>query len=110
MAKSAQDRRVYTPSTHGASVIADLDTLLIALYLELTDPSMPTLRPQDRAGPGRPATVTDAELVCLAVAPVLLPYHDEHHWLRAAPARVGPLFPGCCRSPPTTVGCVAWPS
>jgi len=37
--------------------------------------------------------VTDAELVCLAVAQVLLRYNGEHHWLRAAPSRVGHLFP-----------------
>ena len=91
----------------GPSVIADLDTLLIALYVELTDRIIPTLGPQDRAGPGRPATVTDAALVCLAVAQVLLRYHDEHHWLGAAPSRVGTCSPGCCRSRPTTVGCVA---
>jgi len=37
--------------------------------------------------------VTDAELVCLAVAQVLLRYHDERHWLRGAPKHVGHLFP-----------------
>jgi hypothetical protein len=74
-------------------VIADLDTLLIALYVELTDRIIPTRRNGRRAGPGRPPAVTDAELVCLAVAQVLLRYHDEHHWLRAAPSRVGHLFP-----------------
>jgi hypothetical protein len=42
---------------------------------------------------GRPAVVTDAELICLAVAQVLLRYDDERRWLRAAPARVGHLFP-----------------
>jgi hypothetical protein len=72
-------------------VIADLDTLLTALYVEVTDRIIPALRP--RRGPGRPPQVTDAELVCLAVAQVLLRYNDEHHWLRAAPARVGHLFP-----------------
>jgi hypothetical protein len=72
-------------------VIADLDTLLIALYVELTDRVIPTLG--IRRGPGRPPQVTDAELVCLAVAQVLLRYHDERHWLRAAPRRVGHLFP-----------------
>jgi hypothetical protein len=77
----------------GPAVIADLDTLLIALYVELTDRIIPALRPPRRAGPGRPPTVTDAELVCLAVAQVLLRYNDEHHWLRAAPSRVGHLFP-----------------
>jgi hypothetical protein len=73
-------------------VIADLDTLLIALYVELTDRVIPALG-RRRRGPGRPAEVTDAELVCLAVAQVLLRYHDERHWLRAAPTRVGHLFP-----------------
>jgi hypothetical protein len=73
-------------------VIADLDTLLIALYVELTDRVIPTLGLR-RRGPGRPLEVTDAELVCLAVAQVLLRYNDERHWLRAAPTRVGHLFP-----------------
>jgi hypothetical protein len=73
-------------------VIADLDTLLIALYVELTDRVIPA-GGFGRRGPGRPPEVTDAELVCLAVAQVLLRYNDERHWLRAAPGRVGHLFP-----------------
>ena len=73
-------------------MIADLDTLLIALYVELVDRIIPA-RGTRRRGPGRPPVVTDAELVCLAVAQVLLRYDDEHHWLRAAPSRVGHLFP-----------------
>ena len=73
---------------------ADLDTLLIALYVELDDRIIPAARPgRIRRGPGRPPLVTDAELLCLAVAQVLLRFNDEHHWLRAAPARVGHLFP-----------------
>ena len=77
-------------------MIADLDTLLTALYVELTDRIIP-LRAPRRPGPGRPAGVTDAELVCLAVAQVLLRFDDERHWLRAAPARVGHLFPRLLR-------------
>ena len=73
-------------------MIADLDTLLTALAVELTDRIIPTLG-LVRSGPGKPPEVTDAELVCLAVAQVLLRYDDERHWLRAAPARVGRLFP-----------------
>jgi hypothetical protein len=73
-------------------VIADLDTLLIALYVELTDRVIPALGLR-RRGPGRPPEVTDAEVVCLAVAQVLLRYNDERHWLRAAATRVGHLFP-----------------
>ena len=73
-------------------MIADLDTLLIALYVELVDRIIPAHGTR-RRGPGRPPVVTDAELVCLAVAQVLLRYNDEHHWLRAARSRVGHLFP-----------------
>jgi hypothetical protein len=83
----------------GPSVIADLDTLLIALYVELTDRIIPARAGRRRRGPGRPPTVTDAELVCLAVAQVLLRYNDEHHWLRAAPTRVGHLFPQLLSQP-----------
>lgn len=73
-------------------MIADLDTLLIALYVELTDRIIPAqIRPRTRMG--RPPAVTDAELVCLAVAQVLLRFDDERRWLRAAPGRVGHLFP-----------------
>lgn len=73
-------------------MIADLDTLLIALYVELADRIIPSLgHPRRRLG--RPPQVSDAELVCLAVAQVLLRFDDERHWLRAAPARVGHLFP-----------------
>ena len=73
-------------------MIADLDTLLTALYVELTDRIIPS-RGFTRSGPGRPPEVTDAELVCLAVAQVLLRFDDERHWLRAAPRLVGGLFP-----------------
>jgi Transposase DDE domain len=77
-------------------VIADLDTLLTALYVELTDRIIPSLG-LARSGPGRPPEVTDAELACLAVAQVLLRHDDERHWLRAAPGRVGHLFPRLLR-------------
>src|SRR5277367_2037946 len=73
-------------------MIADLDTLLTALYVELTDRIIP-LRGPGRRGPGRPPEVTDAELACLAVAQVLLRCDDERHWLRAAPGLIGHLFP-----------------
>lgn len=56
----------------GGRVDADLDTLLIALYVELEDRIIPAHQAGKRRGPGRPPVVTDAELVCLAVAQVLL--------------------------------------
>src|SRR5437588_7835013 len=72
-------------------MIADLDTLLTALYVELTDCIIASLG-FTRSGPGQRPEVTDAELVCLAVAQVLWRYDDERHWLRAAALRPGHLF------------------
>ncbi len=73
-------------------MIADLDTLLTALYVELTDQIIP-VRGFTRSGPGGRPEVTDAELACLAVAQVLLRFDDERHWLRIAPRLAGHLFP-----------------
>ena len=79
-------------------MIADLDTLLTALYVELTDRII-AARGFTRRGPGQPPEVTDAELVCIAVAQVLLRYDDERHWLRAAAKLIGHLFPRLLRQP-----------
>ena len=84
-------------------MIADLDTLLTALYVELTDRIIPSCG-LARSGPGNPPEVTDAELACLAVAQVLLRYDDERHWLRAAASRSGTCSRGCWASPSTTSG------
>src|ERR1039457_6529369 len=73
-------------------MIADLDTLLTALYVELTDRIIP-VRGFTRRGPGGRPEVTDAELACIAVAQVLLRCDDERHWLRIAPRLIGHLFP-----------------
>jgi hypothetical protein len=64
---------------------ADLDTLLTALYVELTDRIIPALG-FARSGPGRPPQVTDAELVCLAVAQVLLRHDDQRSPQKLTPA------------------------
>ena len=77
-------------------MIADLDTLLTALYVELTDRIIPP-GSAGSPGAGRGPEVTDAELVCLAVAQVLLRFDDERHWLRIAPRLVGHLFPRLLR-------------
>ncbi|HEY7147442.1 MAG TPA: IS982 family transposase [Streptosporangiaceae bacterium] len=73
-------------------MIADLDTLLTALYVELTDRIIPG-RGFTRRGPGGRPEVTDAELVCIAVAQALLRFDGERHWLRIAPKLIGHLFP-----------------
>jgi hypothetical protein len=68
-------------------VHADLDTLVIALYVSVDELIGP------RRGPGRPPKLSDAELVCLAVAQVLLGFASERRWLRFAHTRLGHLFP-----------------
>jgi hypothetical protein len=68
-------------------VHADLDTLVIALYVTVDELLGP------RRGPGRRPKLTDAELVCLAVAQVLLGFGSERRWLRFADQRLGHLFP-----------------
>jgi len=70
-------------------VTTDLDTLLTALYVLVDDHVIP---PGPRR-PGHPKRLTDAELVCLAVAQVLLGARSEHHWLRMCYGRLGHLFP-----------------
>lgn len=67
-----------------------LDTLIVALYVQIDD--LFTLL-GGRKGPGRPQRLTDSELVCLAVAQVLLGYNTERRWLRFAYCRLGHLFP-----------------
>ena len=74
---------------------ADLDTLLTALYVLIDDHVIPS----GRRRPGRPKKLSDAELVCLAVAQVLLGARSEHHWLRLCYARLGHLFPYLPKQP-----------
>jgi hypothetical protein len=71
----------------GGHVRTDLDDLVTALYVTIDTLLGP------RLGPGRPAKLTDAELVCLAVAQVLLGARSERYWLRFARTRLGHLFP-----------------
>ena len=72
---------------------ADLDTLLIALYV-LADEILPR-RPRARRRP----KITDAELVCLAVAQILLDIPSERRFLRFAICRLGHLFPYLPKQP-----------
>ena len=69
---------------------ADLDTLVIALYVMVDELLGP------RLGPGRRPKLTDAELICLAVAQALLGYGSERRWLRAVRGRLGHLFSYVC--------------
>jgi hypothetical protein len=69
-------------------VPAALDALVIALYVQIDD----FLGPRQR-GAGRPPKLTDAELICLAVAQVLLGMPNDRQFLALAQRRLGHLFP-----------------
>jgi hypothetical protein len=77
----------------GGRVTADLDTLLTALYV-LADDLLPR-RPRARRRP----RITDAELVCLAVAQILLDIPSERRFLRFAATRLAHLFPYLPKQP-----------
>lgn len=67
----------------------DLDDLLIALYV-LADEFLPG---RDPSRPGRRPRISDAEVLCLAVAQVLLDCAKERRFLRFCRRRLGHLFP-----------------
>jgi hypothetical protein len=69
-------------------VSADLDALLTCLYVLIDD-----LLPVRRRRLGRPVRISDNELICLAVAQVLLDCPNERRFLRLAKQRLGHLFP-----------------
>jgi hypothetical protein len=68
-------------------VCAVLDDLVVALYVTVDE------LPGKRSRPGRPPRLSDAELVCLAVAQVLLGCNSERRWLRFVGHRLRHLFP-----------------
>jgi hypothetical protein len=70
-------------------VLADLDDLLTALYV-FADELLPR---RDPSRPGRKPRIADAEVICLAVAQVLLDCPKERRFLRCARRRLGHLFP-----------------
>jgi hypothetical protein len=68
-------------------VSADLDALLTHVYV-LVDDLLPARRRL-----GRPPRISDSELICLAIAQVLLDCPNERRFLRLAKRRLGHLFP-----------------
>jgi Transposase DDE domain len=68
-------------------VKTDLDTLLTALYVFCDDHVI------GRRRNGRPPLLSDAELLCLAIAQVLLDFPRERHWIRYARKHLRHLFP-----------------
>jgi hypothetical protein len=92
--KGAQDRRCDPTSNLEALVDADLDTLATALYVKADDllkesPHLAPWWPEVGISP----SLSDAELVTLAVMQALLGFTSEARWLRYARAHLRHLFP-----------------
>jgi hypothetical protein len=66
-------------------VTADFGALLTALYVLINDH---VIEPGQRRPGVIPKKLSDAELVRLAVAQVLLGARSEHHWLRMCLGRL----------------------
>jgi len=67
--------------------MTNLDTLLTALYVFCDDHVI------GRRRIGRPPLLSDAELLCLSIAQVLLEFPRERHWIRYAHKHLRHLFP-----------------
>jgi hypothetical protein len=72
----------------------DIETLATALYVKIDDLLLaePELAPWRPEG-GMPVTVSDAELLAMAVMSALLGFRSERRWLRYAGAHLTALFP-----------------
>jgi hypothetical protein len=74
-------------------VTNDLDTLLTALYVHIEDRVFPALGWSRAHRRGRKPHLSDAELICLAVAQQLLGVASERRWIRFARRHLAGLFP-----------------
>jgi Transposase DDE domain len=72
----------------------DIETLATALYVKIDDMlrDWPDLAPVRPAG-GTPLTLSDAELVTMAVMSALLGFTSERRWLRYADKELAGMFP-----------------
>ena len=71
----------------------NLDALLTALYVDLQDRVLPALGWSRDHRPGRKPVLSDAELLCLAVAQHLLGIASERRWIRYARKHLAGMFP-----------------
>src|SRR3954469_19585242 len=84
--RSRSRRCLCTPSTLGARMLADLDLLLTAVFCTADD-----LLPEKAKNARR--SVTDAEVVTLAVAQAVMGIASDREFLAVAASRLGHLFP-----------------
>lgn len=70
-------RGIEAEGSQDQYVNKELETLLTELYVLIDDHVTPA-----RVGRGRRPELTDSELLCVAVAQMMLGYHCEHRWVR----------------------------
>ena len=72
----------------------DIETLATALYVKIDDmlTDWPDLAP-DRAADGMALTLSDAELLTMAVMSALLGFTSERRWLRYVTENLAGMFP-----------------
>jgi hypothetical protein len=72
----------------------DIETLATALYVKIDDmlADWPDLAPA-RPATGTPLTLSDAELLTMAVMSALLGFRSERRWLRYVNGRLAEMFP-----------------
>jgi hypothetical protein len=75
-------------------VNTQLNTLLTTLYVYLDDHVLPDLGVSRDRRPGRKPVLSDAELLCLAVAQHLLGFSSETRWIRYSRIHLSGMFPG----------------
>src|SRR5664280_2269932 len=70
---------LYTEGSHARFMTKELEALLTELYVLIDDQVV-----EPRHGRGRRPELSDSELLCLAVAQMLLGFHSERRWVRHA--------------------------
>src|SRR3954452_470790 len=94
----------YTRRRPGrATMLADLDLLLTAVFVTADD-----LLPWRRTNARR--SVTDAEVVTLAVAQAMMDIPSDREFLAVAARRLGHLIPKLPKQPGSGSAAPAWPT
>ena len=90
---ACRNRRRWAEGAEDRFVTNNLDALLTALYVDLQDRVLPALGWSRDHRPGRKPVLSDAELLCLAVAQHLLGIASERRWIRYARKHLAGMFP-----------------
>jgi len=86
-------RETWAEDVEDRFVTNNLDALLTALYVDLDDRVLPVLGWTREHRRGRKPVLSDAELLCLAVAQHLLGIASERRWIRYARKHLAGMFP-----------------